>query len=69
MTINQYNGRELGKASAANQFMNFINGLHTHLLIEPIARLASSLSGLHPPFYSFFPALGPSFGGDENQSW
>jgi uncharacterized iron-regulated membrane protein len=34
VTINQYNGRELGNASAANQLMNFVNGLHTHLLME-----------------------------------
>ena len=34
VTINQYNGRELGNAGAANQFMNFANGLHTHLLME-----------------------------------
>jgi uncharacterized iron-regulated membrane protein len=34
VTVNQYNGRELGSASGANQFMNFVNGLHTHLLME-----------------------------------
>jgi uncharacterized iron-regulated membrane protein len=34
VTVNQYNGRELGNASAANQFMNFVNGFHTHLLME-----------------------------------
>lgn len=32
--INQYTGQELGNASNANQFMNFISGLHTHLLLE-----------------------------------
>jgi uncharacterized iron-regulated membrane protein len=32
--VNQYNGLELGSASTANQFMNFVNGLHTHLLME-----------------------------------
>ena len=34
VTVNQYNGRELGNASAANQFMNLVNGFHTHLLVE-----------------------------------
>jgi uncharacterized iron-regulated membrane protein len=32
--INQYTGQELGNASNANQFMNFVHGLHTHLLLE-----------------------------------
>ena len=32
--VNQYNGRELGNASVANQFMNIVNGFHTHLLME-----------------------------------
>jgi uncharacterized iron-regulated membrane protein len=34
VTINQYTGQELGNVSTANQFMNFVHGLHTHLLLE-----------------------------------
>ena len=44
--VNQYNGRELGNASAANQFMNFVNGFHTHLLMETRREIGKLIVGV-----------------------
>ena len=59
VTINQYNGRELGNASAANQFMNFVSGLHTHLLMETHRETGKLIVGVASTFLLFLSCSGP----------
>jgi uncharacterized iron-regulated membrane protein len=59
MTVNQYNGRELGNASAANQFMNFVNGFHTHLLMETHRETGKLIVGVASIFLLFLSCTGP----------
>lgn len=46
VTVNQYNGQELGHASAANQFMNLVNAFHTHLLMETHREIGKLILGV-----------------------
>jgi uncharacterized iron-regulated membrane protein len=59
VTINQYNGRELGNASAANQFMNFVSGLHTHLLMETHRETGKLVVGIASILLLFLSCSGP----------
>jgi uncharacterized iron-regulated membrane protein len=59
VAINQYNGRELGNASAANQFMNFVSGLHTHLLMEIHRETGKLIVGVASTFLLFLSCSGP----------
>jgi uncharacterized iron-regulated membrane protein len=56
--INQYNGRELGNASAANQFMNVVNGFHTHLLMETHREIGKFIVGVASVFLLFLSCSG-----------
>jgi uncharacterized iron-regulated membrane protein len=59
VTIDQYNGRELGNASVANQFMNFVSGLHTHLLMETHRETGKLIVGVASTFLLFLSCSGP----------
>lgn len=59
VAINQYNGRELGNASAANQFMNFVSGLHMHLLMEIHRETGKLIVGVASTFLLFLSCSGP----------
>jgi uncharacterized iron-regulated membrane protein len=59
VTINQYDGRELGNASDANQFMNFVSGLHTHLLMETHRETGKLIVGVASTFLLFLSCSGP----------
>lgn len=59
MTVNQYNGRELGNASAANQFMNFVDGFHTHLLMETHRETGKLIVGVASILLLFLSCSGP----------
>jgi len=58
VTVNQYNGRELGNASTANQFMNLVNGLHTHLLMETHRETGKLIVGVASIFLLFLSCSG-----------
>ena len=59
ITVNQYNGQELGKASTANQFMNFISGFHTHLLMETHRETGKLIVGVSSILLFFLSCSGP----------
>jgi uncharacterized iron-regulated membrane protein len=58
VTVNQYNGQELGNASAANQFMNVVNGFHTHLLMETHREIGKFIVGVASVFLLFLSCSG-----------
>jgi uncharacterized iron-regulated membrane protein len=59
MTVNQYNGRELGNASTANQFLNFVDGFHTHLLMETHRQTGKLIVGAASILLLFLSCSGP----------
>jgi uncharacterized iron-regulated membrane protein len=59
VTVNQYNGRELGNASTANQFMNFVDGFHTHLLMETHRETGKLIVGVASILLLFLSCSGP----------
>lgn len=59
VTVDQYNGRELGEASTANQLMNSVHGFHTHLLMETHRETGKLIVGVGSIFLLFLSCSGP----------
>jgi len=57
--VDQYNGQELGNANGANQFMNLVNGLHTHLLMETHRDTGKLIVGVASILLLFLSCSGP----------